>query len=336
MSAINRQVLLAARPHGLPRETDFRLAQEPVPEPREGELLIRTLYLSVDPYMRGRMNDVKSYFPAFAMDRPIEGLGVGRVERSRADAFKEGDIVEGMLPWVDLVALPPAGFRRIDPAHGPISTALGVLGMPGLSAYFGLLDITHPRAGETVVVSGAAGAVGSIAGQIARIKGCRTIGVAGGDDKVEHLVRDLRFDGAFNYRTTTDYRKALAELCPAGIDVYFDNVGGKLTDAVLALINPHARISLCGQISQYNLESPETGPRLLFTLIVKMARMEGFMITQFRDRYASALVEMAGWVRSGELTYREHVTRGLENAPRAFIGMLTGENTGKALVHVAD
>jgi NADPH-dependent curcumin reductase CurA len=331
----NREVVLAGRPKGLPKDSDFRVQTAGEPSPRDGEVVLETAYLSVDPYMRGRMNEGASYFEPFEVDQPISGLGVGRVRSSRAAGFDAGDVVEGMLPWRDRSAVPAAGLRRIDAKLAPITTALGVLGMPGLSAYFGLLDVTHPKAGETAVISGAAGAVGSIAGQIARIKGCRTIGIAGGDDKVRHLTDDLKFDAAYNYRTTTDHREKLKELCPAGIDVYFDNVGGAVTDAVLTLINSHARISLCGQISQYNQEKPEMGPRLLFMLVVKQARMEGWLVMQYKDRWGEALRELAGWVKSGKIVYREHLTEGLENAPRAFIGMLTGENTGKALVKVA-
>ena len=226
---------------------------------------------------------------------------------------------------------------KIDPAVAPITSALGVLGMPGLTAYFGLLAITNPQPGETVVVSGAAGAVGSLVGQIAKIKGCRAIGIAGADDKISYLTDELAFDGAFNYKTVSDYHEKLRELCPNGIDVYFDNVGGTITDAVLRLINTRARISICGQISQYNLEKPEMGPRIILTmLLVRQAKAEGFLVRQFADRYPEGLRQMTQWIKEGKLKYKEDIEHGLENTPRAFISMLKGHNVGKQLVKVAD
>jgi NADPH-dependent curcumin reductase CurA len=226
------------------------------------------------------------------------------------------------------------GFRKVDPSLAPVSTALGVLGMPGLTAYFGLLDLGKPAAGETVLVSGAAGAVGSIAGQIAKIHGCRAFGTAGSEDKVRWIVDELGFDGGYNYKEVEDHRGKLRELCPDGIDVYFDNTGGTVSDAALALINPRARIVLCGQISQYNLEKPEMGPRLLFQLIVKRARMEGFLVFDYAARYREGLEQLGAWVKEGKLRYREHFFDGIENTPRAFIAMLEGANTGKMLVRV--
>jgi NADPH-dependent curcumin reductase CurA len=228
------------------------------------------------------------------------------------------------------------GVRKVDPRLAPISTALGILGMPGLTAYFGLLDIGQPKAGETVVVSGAAGAVGSIVGQIAKIKGCRVVGIAGGDDKVRYIIDELGFDAAFNYKSTRQYVEKLHDLCPKGIDVYFDNVGGAITDAVIPLLNVHARLSICGQISQYNLEKPEVGPRWLWTLITKQARVEGFLVFQFAERFQQGIEEMAGWIRQGKLKYKEDIVDGFEELPRAFIGMLQGDNIGKRLVKAAD
>ena len=245
-----------------------------------------------------------------------------------------GDIVQGEFGWQEYPLSNGKGLRKIDPSIAPISTSLGVLGMPGLTAYFGLLDIGQPKAGETVVVSGAAGAVGSIVGQIAKIKGCRVVGIAGTDDKVDYVSTSLGFDGAFNYKTTKNYVEKLKELCPDGIDVYFDNVGGDVTDAVIPLLNVKARMSICGQISQYNLEKPEVGPRWLWALIVKQARAEGFLVFQFADKFQQAAVEMAGWIKQGKLKYQEDIVEGFENLPQAFIGMLTGDNTGKRLVKV--
>lgn len=335
MSTINRQILLAARPAGFPKDSDFRLVESAVPAPGEGQILVRSIYLSVDPYMRGRMNDVKSYAPPVPIGGVMGGGVVAKVIQSNNPAFNEGDIVEGMFGWQEFALSDGQGVRKIDPAVAPISTALGVLGMPGLTAYFGLLEIGNPQPGETVVVSGAAGAVGSVVGQIAKIKGCRVVGIAGADDKVEYLTDELGFDGAFNYKTVSGYYEKLKELCPNGIDVYFDNVGGEITDAVFRLINTKARISICGQISQYNLEKPEMGPRLILTsLLVRQARAEGFLVFQFADKYPQGVMQMSRWIREGKLNYKEDIEEGIENTPRAFVAMLKGRNTGKQLVKV--
>lgn len=334
MATANKQILLAARPAGFPRESDFRLVESPMPQPAEGEVLLRVTYVSVDPYMRGRMRDVVSYAEPVKIGEVMTGGAVAEVVESRNPVYQAGDIVEGMLGWQQYAVSSGAELRKIDPSLAPVSTALGVLGMPGLTAYFGLLDICDPRPGETVVVSGAAGAVGTLVGQIAKIRGCRVVGVAGSDEKVRYLLNDLGFDAAFNYKTTSDYLKKLAGLCPDGIDVYFDNVGGAITDAVLMLINIKARVSICGQISQYNLEKPERGPRLLWTLIVKRARMEGFLVFEYADRYQEGLTQMARWLKEGKIKYREQFAEGIENAPSAFIGMLGGANIGKQLVRI--
>jgi NADPH-dependent curcumin reductase CurA len=257
------------------------------------------------------------------------------VVESSDPRIAQGDIVEGMLGWQEYASAQAKSLRKIDPSHGPISTALYVLGMPGLTAYFGLLDICKPQPGETVVVSGAAGAVGSLVGQIARIKRCRAIGVAGSDEKIDFITSELGFDGGFNYHTTQDYSAKLKELCPNGIDVYFDNVGGKITDEVIRHINTRARIAVSGQISQYNAEKPEMGPRWLSQLVVKQAKVEGFLVMQFAERYEEALKQLGAWLRDGKIKYREDVVDGLENAPSAFIGMMEGRNIGKQLVKVA-
>jgi NADPH-dependent curcumin reductase CurA len=336
MADVNRQILLASRPKGFPKDSDFKLVETPVPQPGPGEMLVRILWLSVDPYMRGRMNDVKSYAPPVALGGVMEGGTVAKVVRSNNPRFKAGEIVESRFGWQDYAVSDGKGVRAIDPALAPISTAVGVLGMPGLTAYFGLLDICHPKAGETVLVSGAAGAVGSLVGQIAKITGCRAVGIAGDDAKCRWVVDELGFDACFNYKTTQNYEAKIQELCPKGVDVYFDNVGGTITDAVFKCLNPRARVSICGQISQYNAEKPELGPRLLGHCVSKQLRVEGFLVFQFADRYRDGLAKMAEWVRSGKLKYRETVVNGLENAPHAFMGMLRGENVGKQLVKVAD
>ena len=335
MAQVNKQITLAARPSGMPKLSDFKLAESPVPEPKAGEFLVRLLYVSVDPYMRGRMNDVKSYAPPAQIGEVMGAGAVGQVVNSQSAQFEAGDFVEGFFGWQEYAISDGKGVRKLDPSLGSLSTALGVLGMPGLTAYFGLLDIGKPQRGETVVISGAAGAVGSIAGQIAKINGCRVVGIAGSDQKSAWLRDELGFDAAFNYKTTPDYYAKLEELCPNGVDVYFDNVGGTITDAVFRFINIGARIVVCGQIAQYNDEKPETGPRLLWRLVVKQARAEGFLVFQFAPRYAEGLKQMAAWLKAGKLKYREQFVDGIENTPRAFIGMLQGENTGKQLVRVA-
>jgi NADPH-dependent curcumin reductase CurA len=331
----NRQITLAARPTGLPKESDFCLVESAILVPGPGEVLTRTLYLSIDPYMRGRMNDAKSYAAPVAVGGVMVGGTVGRVEQSNDPGFKPGDIVAGNAGWQDYAVAKGKELRKLDPSAAPVTTALSVLGHIGLTAYFGLIDVCHPNAGETVVVSGAAGAVGSVVGQIAKILGCRVIGIAGTDEKIKYLVDELGFDGAFNYQTTPDYGARLKELCPDGVDVYFDNVGGTITDAVLHHLNLHARVSVCGQISQYNAEKPEMGPRLLSLLIVYRAKMEGFLITDYIPRFAEGHRQLAAWFAEGKLKYEETIEEGLENAPRAFIGMLQGRNLGKQLVKVA-
>lgn len=332
---MNKQILLAARPVGFPKESDFRLAETPVPEPGEGEILVGVRWLSVDPYMRGRMNEARSYADPAKLGEVMIGGAAGRVLRSRHPKFAEGDYVMGMFGWQEYAVSDGKGVRKLDPAQAPVSTSLGVLGMPGLTAYFGLLEIGKPKAGETVVVSGAAGAVGSYVGQIAKLNGCRVVGLAGSDEKTRWITEELGFDAAVNYRTAGDVRAAVAALCPNGVDVYFDNVGGAITDAVFALLNPRARVAVCGQIAQYNLEKPDMGPRLLPLVLVRQIRVEGFLVFQFAERYGEGLAKMSEWVRDGKIRYKETVVDGIENAPRAFLSMLKGGNIGKQLVRIA-
>lgn len=332
MSVVNRQIVLRARPTGMPREEDFLLRESPVPPLQEGQVLVRTQYTSVDPYLRGIMREGPSYIGSVAPGEVIPAGSVGEVVQSRHPGFQAGMFALGMWGWQEFGLSDGQSLHPVDPALAPVSTALGVLGMPGLTAYFGLLDLGEPKPGETVLVSGAAGAVGSLAGQIARIRGCRVVGTAGTDEKVRHLTEDLGFDAAFNYRTEAAPLERLRALCPAGIDVYFDNTGGPLTDAALLHINSFARIVLCGQIAQYNETAVPLGPRLLFQLVVKQARMQGFLVFQFQDRYREGIAQMAAWIRDGRLKYREDIVDGIENTPRAFIGLFTGDNTGKRLV----
>lgn len=335
MAEVNRQIRLAAVPQGMPKESDFQLTESPIPHPTGGEILVRAKYLSVDPYIRGRLTGVTTYAKGIQPGEVVGAGSVGEVVESNDPRFVPGDIAEGMLGWQEYATATAKALRKFDPEGKPISTSLYVLGMPGLTAYFGLLEVCHPQPGETVVVSGAAGAVGSLVGQIARIKRCRVVGVAGSDEKVEFITKELAFDGGFNYRATSDYHAKLKELCPNGIDVYFDNVGGRITDEVMRLISTRARIAVCGQISQYNATGPEVGPRWLGQLIVKQARMEGFLVYQFADRYESALQQLSIWLGQGKIHYREDVVEGIENTPKAFIGMLEGRNVGKQLVKVA-
>jgi hypothetical protein len=331
---MNRQITLAARPVGMPKESDFRLVESPMPHPGGGEVLVRALYLSVDPYMRGRLTGVTTYARGLELGEVIVGGVVGRVLESNDPRCSAGDTVEGMLGWQEHAVAPARSLRKIDAAAGPISSALYVLGMPGLTAYFGLLEIGRPQPGETVVVSGAAGAVGGLVGQIARIKRCRAIGIAGSKEKVRFLTEELGFDGAFNYRETPDYDAKLKELCPNGVDVYFDNVGGAITDAVMRRIGSHARVAVCGQISQYNSVEPGTGPRWLSQLVVRQAKVEGFLVSQFASRFEDGLRQLSIWLKERRLRYREDVVDGLENAPQAFLGLLEGRNFGKLVVRV--
>ena len=332
--AVNRQITLAARPEGYPKPSDFKLVEGPVPEPKDGQMLVRALWLSLDPYQRGRMSAARSYAASIEIGAPIIGGIVGRVETSHNPRFAAGDIVEGWLGWQDYALSDGHDVRKVDPGLAPIQTALGVLGMPGMTAYFGLLEIGRPRPGDTVVVSAASGAVGSLVGQIAGIMGCRVVGTAGRDDKVAWLTDEVGFDAAINYRTA-DIDRAIAAACPNGVDVYFDNVGGAVTEAVLRNLARFARVAICGQISQYNLTQAALAPSGLRFLLVKQARMEGFLVFQFADRYDEGRRRMAAWLRAGRIKYREDVVEGLENAPEAFIGLMQGRNFGKLLIRVA-
>ncbi|MCG9133979.1 NADP-dependent oxidoreductase [Candidatus Poribacteria bacterium] len=334
---MNRQITLASRPIGYPKESDFNLVEVPIPKPENGQVLVKTIYLSVDPYMRGRINASKSYAANVEIDEVMVGGVVAQVIESKHPDFRIGDIVNANIGWQEYGATPVDGLRKIDPTIAPISTGAGILGMPGLTAYFGLLEVGQLQELETVFVSGAAGAVGSVVGQIAKIKGCRVVGSAGTDEKVDYIVDELGFDAAFNYNSVTDYHTELQKLLPDGIDVYFDNVGGEITDAVFPNLRIKGRVVICGQISQYNLEKPEMGPRFLWHMIAKRARIEGFLVFEFADQHANALVEMAEWLQQGKLKYHETIEEGgIENAPAAFISMLKGGNIGKQLVKIAD
>jgi hypothetical protein len=333
---LNHRIVLAARPAGFPKETDFRLEERPIEEPREGQFLVRVIYLSLDPYMRGRMSTAKSYAANVEIGEVIVGGAVGRVEASRHSGFAVGDIVVGNFCWQEYALSRGEGVSKVDSRLGPISTALGVLGMPGMTAYFGLLDVGQPKPGETVVVSAASGAVGAVVGQIAKIAGCRVVGIVGSKDKAAYIRDELGFDAAVDYRAAPDVAAALKHACPQGIDVYFENVGGEILDAVLRHINTRARIAVCGMIAEYNLEQPAVGPRPGRMLLVNRARMQGFLVFDYRDRYPEATRAIAHWIREGKIKYREDIVEGLANAPQAFLGLMQGKNFGKLLVKVSD
>ena len=332
---INVKIVLASRPKGYPQESDFKVVESNIPVVNEGELLLKILWLSLDPYMRGRMNDIRSYAPSVVLGEAMVGGAVARVMESRSPLYNVGDIVEGNLGWQSYAISDGLGLRKVDESLAPLQTSLGVLGMPGLTAYFGFLDVCDPTPGDTVVVSAASGAVGQVVGQIAKIMGCKVIGTAGSEPKVKFIVEELGFDHAINYKTT-DVAHELDKLCPEGIDVYFDNVGGFVTDAVMDRINIGARIAICGQISQYNLKTPDVAPRNLSLLTRSQAKMEGFLVFAYESRYDEGITRMASWIKEGKLKYKEDVVIGLKNAPKAFIGMLNGENFGKTLIKISE
>ncbi|MGH3127718.1 MAG: NADP-dependent oxidoreductase [Gaiellaceae bacterium] len=332
MEGVSREIRLVARPRGFPEEELFEVAETPIPDPADGQVLIRNTFFSVDPYMRPRMNDVRSYVAPFTLGEAMTGGAVGRVAASRNERYAEGDWVLHYLGWREWALTDAAAVRRLDPQAAPVSTALGVLGMPGFTAWHGMFRLGRPQEGETVLVSGAAGAVGSAAGQMAAIAGCRVIGSAGSVEKLAWL-RELGFDDVFNYREQSP-REALAELAPDGIDIYFDNVGGDHLEAAIGSLRTHGRVVACGSISRYNDAEPSPGPRNMFLVVTKRLRIEGFIIRDHYDRFGEFVAEASEWVRDGRLRYRETVVDGIENAPKAFLGLLRGENIGKMLVKV--
>ncbi len=328
----NSEVLLASRPSGMSDLSNFSIREAKMPAPKEGEVLLKTLYLSVDPYMRGRMRDAPYFVEPFQINQPLSGGIVAEVVESKSPDLKKGDIVQGMLPWSNYSVSATKELQKVDPKLGPVSTALGVLGMPGMTAYFGLLEDGKPKKGETVVVTSAAGAVGSIVGQIAKIQGCRVVGVVGSDEKASFITKEFGFDAAINYKKP-NYFEDLKKACPNGVDVFFDNVGGEISDRIFQLINEHARVVVCGQISQYNTDKPDMGPRLLWTILTKTATVKGFMVFDYSDeRYNKGVLQMADWIKQGKIKYKENIISGIENAPKAFIGLFKGENIGKQLV----
>jgi NADPH:quinone reductase len=331
-----QQIQLVSRPEGMPVESDFLYKKVEVPQPSQGEVLIKTLYLSVDPYMRGRMSDAKSYVQPFALNEALSGGVVGEVVETQSEHFKKGDFVVGMLPWQEYSLANEKEVRSINPEPAPLSTHLSVLGLTGLTAYFGLLDIGQPKEGETVVVSGAAGAVGSVVGQIAKIKGARVVGIAGTEEKVQYLKETLGFDEAINYKETDDIYSTLKEACPNGIDVYFENVGGEIGDAAINLLNKHGRVPVCGAISSYNKTDRDLGPRVQTKLIKSSALMKGFVVNDYSDRFKEGATQLGQWLSEGKLQYEETITEGFENVTDAFLGLFEGKNLGKQLVKVTE
>ncbi len=328
----NKRIVLAKRPEGLPDESIFRLEECEFPRISEGLVLVKGVYFSVDPYMRGRMIERRSYIPPFSLNETISGGVVAEVIESRSGTFQAGDYVTGMLPWQIYSLGDPRFLRKVDAKAAPVSTALGVLGLTGLTAYFGMLDIGRPVPGETAVVSGAAGAVGMVAGQIARIRGSRAVGIAGSAAKVDYILNELGFDAAIDYKKTDDIGPDLDRACPDGVDVYFDNVGGGISDEVIQRINDNARIPLCGQISLYNATDVPMGPRLQPVLLTRSALMQGFIISNYADRFQEGIGQLAAWMKEGRIKYAETIIDGFENLPRAFLGLFSGENLGKLLV----
>jgi NADPH-dependent curcumin reductase CurA len=334
MPTPSRQILLAARPVGAPKPSDFELVEVVVPDPGPGEVLVRNIYMSVDPYMRGRMNDRRSYAKPWEVGQPADGRAVGQVVSSNDPRFKPGDVVSSMLGWREFFVSAGEGLTVLDRSL-PLAAYLGVLGVPGFTGWYGLKEIGKPKAGETLVVSGAAGATGSLVIQMGKILDLRVVGTAGSDDKCKWLTDQLGADAAINYRRTPDLFEALRAACPKGIDVYFENVGGPMLDAVLRLVNPFARIPLCGMISQYNLETPEPGPRSMMNMVGNRVLMQGFIISDHFDKYPAFLTEVGGWLRTGKLKHEETVVEGIGRAVEAFMGLFKGENLGKMVVRLA-
>ncbi len=336
MTQMNKQIIMKTRPVGMPILENFEIQESSIPEIRHGEVLIQILWLSLDPYMRGRMSSAKSYAASLNEGDVIVGGAVGRVIETKSPDYNKGDIVEGFtLGWQEYAIASPSSIRKVDPSLAPIQTAVGVLGMPGMTAFFGLLHVGKPIPGDTVVVSAASGAVGQLVGQIAKIGGCKVVGIAGGKEKCAFLTDTLNFDAAIDYKNENIDQK-LKEYCPEGINVYFDNVGGRITDAVINQLANYARVAVCGVISQYNLTEPEPGLRTHRSMLTNQATTEGFLVFQFAQKYHIGMKRMAKWIQEGRIIYKEDVVKGLEKAPSAFIGLMNGKNFGKLLIKVAE
>lgn len=329
-----QQIVLASRPKGVPQLTDFKFKHAALSAIKQEEVLLEPVYFSVDPYLRGRMNDEKSNINAFRIDKPIESKALAKVIESKSGHFIPGDLVIGMLPWSERCVVSDKGLQKVDALQEHLSYYLSVWGMTGLTAYIGLMHICKPLAGETVVVSGAAGAVGLVVGQIAKIMGCRVVGITGSDEKVKLLVNQYGFNEAINYKTTSYMSNAIGTICTDGVDIYFDNVGGDISDAVINNLNSNARIAICGQISLYNSTTVPVGPRLQQTLLTKSAMMRGFLVNNFKSEFPDAIQYLTKWVYEGKLKFTETTFQGFEQLPSAFLGLFNGENTGKMIVKI--
>ena len=327
-----KQIVLSSRPKGKPVMANFETKNIDLPELADKEIVLEAMYFSVDPYMRGRMNDAKSYAPPFELGKPITGGVIAKVIKSNATNFKENDLVTGNLPWQQHCIATENSVVKIDTTIAPASYYLGVLGMPGLTAYFGLTHIGKPKNGETVVVSGAAGAVGLVAGQIAKMHGCRVIGIAGTDEKVKLLKEEFGFDEVINYKSCTDLKRAIADACPKAVDIYYDNVGGETSDAVISNINFNARIVLCGQIALYNNTEIPMGPRLQPMLLTRSVLMQGFIVGNYQSQFSEGSKQLATWVKEGKLKYKETIVKGFDKLPAALLGLFEGDNIGKMIV----
>ncbi len=333
---VNRQFILKSRPVGLPTSDSIVMTESPVPEAGDGEVVIRNLYLSLDPATRGWMSDEPNYIDPIEIGAPVSSGAIGRVVQSNSPEFEVGDIAMGMNAWEDYTKCSAEMVNKVDPMGMPLTMFMSVLGATGLTAYFGLLEVGKPQPGETLLVSGAAGAVGSIVGQIGKIKGCRVVGIAGGEEKCRWIKEDCGFDEAIDYKATDDLAAAIAEKCPDGVDIYWENVGGEMLDAVLLNLAEKARIVLCGWIATYNDAEKRPGPANLWQLLVKSARLEGFVVMDYIDQFPDGATVLAGWLMEGKLQYREHVVEGLENTLDAFQMLFDGRNTGKLIVKVAE
>ena len=331
---MNKVILLNKRPDGKPTLEDFKFTNAAIPVPTVGDILLKTLYVSVDPYLRGRMNDSKSYVPSFEIGKPINSGIIAEVIDSTHSKFKKGDFISGNLDWAEYQLSNGVGLNKLDANISELTPCLGILGVTGLTAYLGLTEIGKPNAGETIVVSGAAGAVGSIVGQIGKIMGCNVVGITGSDKKAELIRSKFKFDNAINYKTTLDLDKAIRNACPNGVDIYFDNVGGEISDAVLANINKHARLPVCGAISLYNDKNISLGPRLQSILLTKSATMTGFIVSDFSAKFHAAMKQLTIWFKEGKLTYAETIVEGFDNIPQAFIDLFDGKNEGKMIVKI--
>lgn len=331
---MNKTILLKTRPKGKPTLKDFEFVEEEKPSPKNGEILLKTKYISVDPYLRGRMRDEESYIEPFKLNEPVESGIIAEVIESRNPNFSKGDYVNGMLKWKEFQTSPGTGLNKVNKELTPITAFLGVLGLTGITAYLGLEKIGKLKKGETLLVSGASGAVGSVAGQIGKIKGCRVVGIAGTDDKISEIKDKFGFDEGFNYKTTTDLKKAIAKACPNGVDVYYDNVGGEILDAALANMNKYGRVINCGAISLYNKTEMPTGPRPEGLLIKKSILMQGFTVRDFVKDFGPAINQLTSWFKEGKLTHSETIVEGFDNVPQAFIDLFEGKNKGKMIVKV--